>query len=319
MRMIRPKLAKEAARTIRWMAAREVPRWVLNRFYSALSLEQQERFHTRFAKIFRNYQSRFEDGEWSVTFAGKRMKIPLIKTGADLDWDVAISVAGHDGDIKRSYKTLLRLKKPPRLFLDIGTNYGTHSILFLSHGVQTISFEPNVHCNEFFRKLCEANGFTCRIEPLAVGAGEDTLELWFPESEEWLGTTDPATQRRLECQCPLIKLAVRQTTLDHYVQQFALKPDLIKIDTEGTEDRVFEGAQRTLADHRPLAIFESWAHSDRAGLQALLKTNEYHVCCLPVLGDRAPEVLNAERFKNSPNTNFIAIPAEVIKTWPPQF
>src|ERR1700722_9247274 len=50
---------------------------------------------------------------------------------------------GHDSELKQTYASLIQLEHPPRLVLDIGANYGTHSIIFLSHDIETVSFEPN--------------------------------------------------------------------------------------------------------------------------------------------------------------------------------
>ncbi len=152
---------------VRWLAAREGPRGALNALYRSRSWDQKERIHARFAKIFRDYQGTFDPGVWQVEFAGRTVRVPLSKARAWLTWDLALSVAGHEPEIKQTYETILGFG--PRLVLDVGANYGTHSLLFLVHGIRTISFEPNPNCHASINELCTANGVTPVLEPVAVG------------------------------------------------------------------------------------------------------------------------------------------------------
>jgi hypothetical protein len=69
--------------------------------------------------------------------------------GDSADWGLSLLVAGHDVEIKETYRYLLEERKP-KLFFDIGANYGTHSLIFLTHGVRTISFEPNLGLRPYF-------------------------------------------------------------------------------------------------------------------------------------------------------------------------
>jgi len=43
-------------------------------------------------------------------------------------------------------------------------------------------------------------------------------------------------------------------SIDDYCDENALTPDLIKVDVEGAEQWVLEGAQKTLERHRPVLI-----------------------------------------------------------------
>ena len=63
--------AHRAVPIVRWLAAREATRRVLNGLYQPRSWDQKERVHARFAKIFRDYQGPFAPGVWEVEFAGR--------------------------------------------------------------------------------------------------------------------------------------------------------------------------------------------------------------------------------------------------------
>jgi FkbM family methyltransferase len=74
------------------------------------------------------------------------------------------------------------------LFLDVGANYGTHSVLFLSAGIPVIAFEPNPACFSYFQTVCELNGLTGRWEHVAIGNDGGQIELVYPDKETWLGS-----------------------------------------------------------------------------------------------------------------------------------
>jgi FkbM family methyltransferase len=319
VRLFRPDPGEDAARGVRWLAARRFARRKLNWVYNNLSPSQQEAFHSRFSSIFRDYKGYFESGEWQSKFCGRLVKVPLEKELIWLHWDAAVSVLGHESDIKQTYESLLRLETPPRLVLDVGANYGTHSILFLIHGVPTISFEPNRNCHQFFRELCEINHVDYKLEPVAVGAEQGTVELWFPETREWLGTTDLSVKNRLQSEGDVSKLEVLQITLDSYVERHGLRPQLIKIDTEGTSLQVLLGCARTLKAQRPLVLFESWPSEDRNHIESFFSGNQYQICNLPLPRVSPPQLLANGEFLRSNVVNFIAVPRENIEAWPPRF
>ncbi|WP_429131968.1 FkbM family methyltransferase [Ensifer sp. 4252] len=74
------------------------------------------------------------------------------------------------------------------------------------------------------------------------------------------------------------EVEVQMTTLDSYLSQHDLKPSLLKIDVEGAEKLVLEGATDCLRDIRPLIIIE--VTENAAAVSAILETNGY------VIGDR---------------------------------
>lgn len=309
--------ARRAAAVVRWLAARGVTRRWLNTMYRPLTWDQKRRIHVRFAGIFRDEHGPFTPGEWHVTFAGRTVYVPLDQTRAWLAWDAALALLGHEIELKETYETLVSLTPRPRLVLDVGANYGTHSILFRVHGVPTISFEPNPNCHQFMRDVCALNGVECALEPVAIGANGGTVDLWFPEHHEWFGTTDPATRDQLQAQTPLSKLSVPQITIDGYVASRGLAPDVMKIDTEGSDLQVLQGSTNTLRQHRPLIVFESW-QAQRANVGDVLAAHDYRVCSLP-LRPAGPQPLSAAEFRRTEDANFIAVAAVDVDNWPPKF
>lgn len=138
-------------------------RKIINKRYNRLTLEQKGRYYTEFAKIFNVRSFNGQNGYWELSYQNKLIQIPLNSGQFWLDWDIALSVLGHEIEIIKTYEALLNSSMKPEIFVDIGANYGLHSLLFLVHKINTISFEPNDYCVNYFVNLCKANQITPNI------------------------------------------------------------------------------------------------------------------------------------------------------------
>ncbi len=295
--------------SIRAIAASSWSRQVLNTVYLSLSPSQRAIFHESFAKIFRSNHIQGCDGTWKVTFAGKNILMPLASETFWRDWDTAVSIVGHDIEIKQTYETLTCLSSmKPDLFIDIGANYGTHSVLFLIHGIRTITFEPNSSCRDYFMKTCRLNHITPALESVALGARSGHVELKYPKRDTWLGSTSIEIINKLSLSSELIVEKVPLKTLDDYFSQIEHHRTLIKIDTEGNELAVLEGATRTLKEVQPTIIFESNIGTERAKLFDFLGSRNYLLQHLPWSPQSKAESVSFDQFRASGETNFIAVP-----------
>jgi FkbM family methyltransferase len=282
----------------------------VNRTYQRWSLTGKARFHRYFADAFRDHDRRVEPGEWPIEFVGKRVRMMLRKDRMWLDWDSALSIAGYDVHVKVTYAHCLGSDQPPEVFFDAGANYGLHSLLFLAHDVETVTFEPNPECHDDFRALCELNGLSPRLEAVALGDRPGDALLAYPERETWLGTTRPDHPPEPETLTPgeLRHVQVPRRTLDNYRELIAGRRGLVKIDTEGTEDEVLAGGSRMLEIDRPLVIFESLAGPDRPRLSSLLTEAGYGIGALPWDPGNPGPHLDEGAFLRSTDQNFIAVP-----------
>jgi FkbM family methyltransferase len=304
--------------SVRTIVRFEKTRGWLNTCYRRLSWPQKQAFHRRCSQVFRGgkgnkFPSRgwsIESGTWESEFVGRRIKMPIRSDKIWLDWGSALAVAGHDIEVKQTYSELIESGNEPDLFVDIGANYGTHSLIFLVHNIRTITFEPNTSCHREFRIYCELNRVQPRVEPVALGEHEDVVELWYPEHSSWLGSTNKDAQSELRVIAKNVCQKVRQKRLDDYLCEFGGGRILIKIDTEGGELSILRGGQRTLAEKHPLVIFEVWrAPDERRALWDLLWQLEYKIAGLPWTEARVAEALACAEFVEAPATNFIALPA----------
>lgn len=307
-----PSARTDCERVVRWMAENRGPRKALNTIYNRFSYRQKGAFHARFAKLFRRHESCPDPGRWTVLFHGREVSVPLARDTMWLDWDNALSVLGHEPEIKTTYQALTKDFGFPRCVFDVGANYGLHSLLFLVHGVKVISFEPNSVCHEYYGRLEELNCVQYFAEAMAMGASEGTAVLWYPEMDVWLGTTDPERIRDLSSKQSLRRVEVPCETIDGYVRKHKTVPDLIKLDTEGSELQILLGARTTLENERPKLIFECWRNKKRTQLWRFLDLVGYVTVRLPLLSLDSAAPVGVEEFSHSLESNFAALPREEL-------
>lgn len=293
---------------VRLSVAHAWSRKLLNAAYLRLTPALRSRFHREAAKMFRNEALDHVNGTWTIFFHGKPVVMPLTSGHLWLDWDSALSIAGHDIEVKETYQALIASREAPDLFLDIGANYGTHSLLFLAHGIETLSFEPNSACHAVFIELCRINHVTPQLQPLALGASDGLVELAYPERNTWDGSINTQVIGRLAAVQSLVREHVRQTTVDAYLPRMAHRRVLMKTDTEGNELNVLRGATKTLRQVRPRIIFECWRDRGRAELFRFLEAHRYEVHALPWSPTGKSRPLGYSEFMASVLNNFIALP-----------
>jgi FkbM family methyltransferase len=248
-----------------------------------------------------------EEGLWHVNFIGRKISLPLRPNLIWLDWDNAVSILGHDIEVKQTYAALLAQPDRPALFLDVGANYGMHSALFLSVGVPTISFEPNRSCRQCFEEVCALNGLEGRWEAVALGHTGGEVELAYPERETWLGTVgELGTALRNNGRAHAVE-RVLMRTLDDYLNIIPSVSVLIKIDVEGSELDVMRGASRVLRLRKPKIIFETLNGTMRQKLYQTLRDAHYVIYRLPWVPFGSSKPLGTNEFLETSANNFIAV------------
>ena len=179
--------------------------------------------------------------------------IPGVTLRADLREQVYIQFLRH-GCIPHQKPTDELLKKLIRrgdLIFDIGANIGYLSLLFnslLKNSGAIVAIEPSTRC---FHQLQRNTAFTEKIQTLNVAISNRTEKLQFAE-------TKCLERSSLETVNTYAKtIDVEAIQLDDLCLEYGM-PDFIKIDVEGHEFAVFQGAEKMLSSKlRPLIYFEA--------------------------------------------------------------
>ncbi len=152
---------------------------------------------------------------------------------------------------------LQELLQPGTTFVDVGANIGFFSLIasLTKLGIEVIAFEPNPKNFAILKENIRANGFeNIHCEPLAVSdmAGTATFYL---NTSDMSASLLPNFQRAFNPASRCVE--VQTTTLDDYFDKhFFRNRSVLKIDVEGHETVLLQGARRMLATHAPDLIIE---------------------------------------------------------------
>ena len=153
---------------------------------------------------------------------------------------------------KRNVEIIKRLVRGWRgVFLDVGANFGNHTVLLADNFDRVAALEPNPLTIERLRRNLELNGLD-HVRVLEFGLSDQDAELPFHDE---VGSNPGASRFLDNIPSAATLRAVRLG--DDVVKEFALSPvEAIKIDVEGHEEQVIAGLAETISSDRPIVVFE---------------------------------------------------------------
>lgn len=228
---------------------------------------------------------------------------------------------------KETHDRLNELISPGMTILDIGANVGAHTFFMAQKtgpNGHVYAFEPASYA---FRKLSNNANLNPSLKVSLINAGLSstpqrnvkctTFSSWRIDDSSKAGTIDHSVMKNAKGREDNIDLI----PLDHWIQEHKIpKISLIKLDIDGNELDFFNGATLTLAEHKPIILFE-WA-------EGILNDRGYSGTDLLTILDRLGyrfEFENGEKtdipsatkaiqagYKNNPihSVNLIAFPKE---------
>ncbi len=161
---------------------------------------------------------------------------------------------------------LAPLISPGDLILDVGANIGNHCIYFAGIcGARVIAFEPNPTALRILKKNIAANGLEHLIEIRSHALGNAAAQA--VPNTTCAGNLG-ATSLKL---APNGKISV--TRLDD--EDFTGTPKLLKIDVEGMDLAVIEGARNLLSGAQPIIAVEAADRSNFDAIATILHESGY--------------------------------------------
>jgi FkbM family methyltransferase len=188
---------------------------------------------------------------WRYQFGGKTILLPVDER-IPRSWRAALAMHNHEPEVTRFWLEYLNIHANG-VFFDIGANYGIHSYRFLSHGYQCVVFEPQAECVSFIRRVCSLNGWSPVIVQEVVCERAGAVAFYQSEST-WFSSRMP--EWVVQCGEEPVRVEKDGITLDEFCAARSLYPTLIKIDVEGGELQVYQGAQEVLRLHHPTILSE---------------------------------------------------------------
>lgn len=141
---------------------------------------------------------------------------------------------------------LLHFLRQNDLFIDIGANIGSYTILASGHvEAMTISLEPVPSTFEHLTNNININRIQDRVRALNIALGSTSGKISFTKSLD--------TMNHVATNLDKDTIDVSVLTLDEILKEERI-PALIKIDVEGFETEVINGAKDTLLENELKAI-----------------------------------------------------------------
>lgn len=185
-----------------------------------------------------------------------------------------------------------------RLFLDIGANTGIYTVLAcaVNPSIRVVAFEPVPRIYAAFQRNVAENGFAARVTALNIALADSNAVVPFHEAEDTTMNSLAVSGYRGQ-PGQLIEVGCR--TLDSVRQELNLQPDFIKIDVEGFEDAVLQGAVRLLTDLHPPIVLEANPGDPADRVAELLSRHGYQFHNLTAAGpERRDWIRPVESQKN---------------------
>jgi FkbM family methyltransferase len=214
----------------------------------------------------------------------------------------------------------------PRAFFDIGSATGDFTCIAASHlesPPSVYAFDMRPAALEALRSRAASEGFESLVATHLTGLSdhhEGERDIWFARTRFF--EHEPAKRTYQEAwwirfkfylknkQRGLVASRALVTSLDHWVEEHGVVPELLKIDVDGYETKVLKGGAQTFAKRRPPIMLELHKDSmlvegNRAdvvstlldiGYDALFLTDHHNAkaCSLVPVDDRHPLVARQE-------------------------
>lgn len=184
-------------------------------------------------------------------FFGKRLWIPLAEANALKMYFLGTLGSSRERPLTAFLSSHLMAED---VFYDVGANFGFYSFLaeaILSKG-EVHAFEPNPRIYHYLAHNAAHSHVVAQQLALSNMKGDVTF---FDTVDDSSGGSLIRDTEKAET--AYADTTVPATTLDAYVATHR-PPSVIKIDVEGAEQLVLEGAVETLKKYRPVVILEVW-------------------------------------------------------------
>jgi FkbM family methyltransferase len=163
------------------------------------------------------------------------------------------------------------------VFYDIGAHIGFFSLPAARKGAEVIAFEADPENSTRLRAHADRNQLNDRIKIVEAAVWSDPVSsipfrrgLPCSQGGVTYGKHHPILATGLT-------IRVRATTLDEFVSCGGPKPQVIKVDVEGSASEVLKGAIETIRTSRPILIIEVHGYSEYEAVLQFLESLSYDI------------------------------------------
>lgn len=155
------------------------------------------------------------------------------------------------------------------VFIDVGANIGTYSIMMAKRGKKVVAFEPVADNYRAFHINLLLNSLHKQVRFFNIGLANSEKKVEFI-----FDPVNTGASHILKNQNDLGQhISVSLKPFDSIVEQLDIKPNdkvLMKIDTEGMEAEVIQGAKHFLGTQKDILIVLESIHSEESTIKSML-------------------------------------------------
>jgi FkbM family methyltransferase len=238
---------------------------------------------------------------WYTLNDGNMSGISLLLTKSFCD---AVFVGGNY-DLEM-YTALAPEEVGGKIVFDVGAHIGVSSLLFskaIGPNGRVLAFEPNPwNRNRMLLNLSHNQSLAENISVYDCAIGDmngDCLMIVSSEIDNGYSSTSRISQSHpkiLDENLPgsFESISVKICMLDRFVEENKIYPDVIKIDIEGSEQLLLQGALETIIKYKPILFIEM--HSEYCALQCATILNSIGYCAVVLKEEPDNRILVKARF-----------------------
>jgi protein O-GlcNAc transferase len=195
----------------------------------------------------------------------------------------------YEIDVLEGVRQLTQVSSEPGIAIDVGAFMGTHAVYFASFcDLAVLAYEPNPQVFPTLLANLTANRVAERVTPINAAVGAAASRAYLVE-----GPGDNLGNTRVS-QVGDVPLNIRVATLDDELSTETRRVALVKIDVEGAELDVIDGARKAIARWHPILCVE--VHTFAHLLHLLTRLRKERYCIVDCLGYSPTYLLIANCF-----------------------
>jgi FkbM family methyltransferase len=248
------------------------------------------------------WQHFYFSGKFPFYYNGKK----LWMYNQNTSFETSVFWQGYINEEKTSVHYWSILCRYSDVIVDIGANSGYYAIIAkaLNPKAHVIAFEPVDRIFSTLKKNVAANHFNITCIQAAISNHTGTALLYdYPEQHHYQASLNKESMSRKN---DVISYEVPVMRLDDYAANNNItRIDLIKIDVEGHEAAVFEGALKILQQSTPSILFEVKEEAHAARIQEMINGLGYSFYNI----DEANGLIPVSAIERSHHWNFLLLNA----------
>ncbi len=169
---------------------------------------------------------------------------------------VVFYLGGLEIGLTNLFFQILKKNKDIEYYIDVGANFGTLSVPFFNKNLKIFAFEPLQYSFEKLKKNFEINKLNIhdyKLYNIALGEEKYESKIYFSDTHGNIGTAEVGIKKVPKHNKTEI---INVDKLDNLIK-LKNKKILIKIDTEGYEEKVLKGAELLLKNNQCILYIET--------------------------------------------------------------